>query len=69
MPFRHNKPVSTFIRMILAFFVSYGFYSNLSISPHLPIETPRLMEGETYLHHVAYGFVYDETHEQAPWID
>ncbi len=68
MRFKHNKPVSTFTRMILAFFVSYGFYSNLSTSPHLPIETPRLMEGETYLHHVAYGFVYDETHEQAKWI-
>jgi endonuclease G len=26
------------------------------------------MEGESYLHHLAYGFVYDETHEQAKWI-
>jgi len=68
MRFKQSKPVSKYILMILAFFVSYGFYLNLSTPTHLPLETPRLMEGESYLQHLAYGFVYDETHEQAKWI-
>jgi endonuclease G len=54
--------------MILAFFVSYGFYFNLKKTPHFPVETPRIKEGESYLQHLAYGFVYDEEHEQAKWI-
>jgi endonuclease G len=53
---------------MLAFFVSYGFYFTLKKTLHLPLETPRVKEGESYLQHVAYGFVYDEVHEQAKWI-
>lgn len=68
MRFKHTKPVSTFICMILAFFVSCGFYLNLSSKSQLPLETPLIREWESYLHHIGYGFVYDETHEQAKWI-
>jgi endonuclease G len=65
---KNTKPVITFL-VILAFFVSYGFfYKSTSSTNHLPLETPRLKERESYLHHLAYGFVYDETHEQAKWI-
>ena len=68
MRFKHLKPVSTFILLILVFFVSYGFYFTPKKAPHPPLETPRLKEGESYLQHEAYGFVYDEEHEQAKWI-
>lgn len=68
MRFKHSKPVSIFIMMILAFFVAYGFYFTSKKTAHLPLETPRLMEDESYLQHLAYGFVYDEEHEQAKWI-
>ncbi|MEN9971863.1 MAG: hypothetical protein RIS20_210 [Bacteroidota bacterium] len=68
MRVKNTKPVITFL-VVLAFFVSYGFfYKTTSSTNHLPLETPRLKEGESYLHHLAYGFVYDETHEQAKWI-
>ena len=68
MHFNYNKPVFTFL-VVLAFFVSYGFfYKTTNSAKALPLETPRLQEGETYLHHLAYGFVYNETHEQAKWI-
>ena len=68
MHVNYNKPVLTFL-VLLAFFVSYGFYYKTTNSPKdLPLETPRLQDGESYLHHLAYGFVYDETHEQAKWI-
>ncbi len=62
-----KKPVFTFL-VVLAFFVSSGFYFIQNNSNKLPLETPRLKDGESYLHHLAYGFVYDETHEQAKWI-
>jgi endonuclease G len=68
MRFKHSKPVSTFILMILAFFVSYGFYFTSKKTAHFPLETPRLKDDESYLQHLAYGFVYDEEHEQAKWI-
>jgi endonuclease G len=68
MRFKNNKPVFTIV-VVLAFFVSSGFfYRSAQNSKHLPLETPRLQEGDSYLHHLAYGFVYDETHEQAKWI-
>ena len=54
--------------MILAFFVSYGFYFTSKKTAHFPLETPRLKDDESYLQHLAYGFVYDEEHEQAKWI-
>ena len=68
MRFKNNKPVFTIV-VVLAFFVSSGFfYRSAQNSKHLPLETPRLQEGDSYLHHLAYGFVYDETHEQAKWV-
>jgi endonuclease G len=65
---KNTKPVFT-ILVVLAFFVSYGFFYKTTNSTNpLPLETPRLQAGESYVHHLAYGFVYDETHEQAKWI-
>ena len=64
----HMKPVPRLIISVLAFFVLTGFIFFSSNVDHLPLETPKLKDGETYLHHLAYGFVYDEGHEQAKWI-
>ncbi len=64
----HMKPVPRLIISVLAFFVLTGFIFFSGNVDHLPLETPKLKDGETYLHHLAYGFVYDEGHEQAKWI-
>jgi endonuclease G len=64
----HMKPVPRLIISVLAFFVLSGFIYFSSTVDHLPLETPKLKDGETYLHHLAYGFVYDEAHEQAKWV-
>jgi len=60
-------PVSKFFLMILAFFMFSNFHVDVP-GTHLPLETPLLKEGEIYLHHLGYAFVYDETHEQSKWI-
>ncbi|MFM1915778.1 MAG: hypothetical protein RLZZ531_1447 [Bacteroidota bacterium] len=68
MRLNSTKPASRIILSMLAFFVFCGFYMGISPHKNLPLETPKLKDGETYLQHLAYAFVYDETHEQSKWI-
>lgn len=62
------KPVLGILFLILAFFISFGFQNKSNNSIHYPLETPLLAEGEIYLKHTGYAFVYNETHEQAKWV-
>jgi endonuclease G len=62
------KPVLGISFLILAFFVSVGFENKPIPTTHYPLETPALEDGDVYLKHSGYAFVYNEKHEQAKWI-
>lgn len=61
------KPLLGICFLIMAFLLSVAFI-NTPIHKHFPLETPMLNEGEEYVKHSAYAFVYSEVHEQAKWV-
>jgi len=68
MPRFNIKPVLGSSFLVLAFFLSFGFQNRTFNTSHYPLETPMLEQGDVYVKHTGYAFVYNEVHEQAKWV-
>ena len=60
MPRNYIKPVLGSSFLVLAFFLSFGFQNRTFNTSHYPLETPMLEQGDVFVKHTGYAFVYNE---------